>query len=147
MLDVRAFFPNDLQALGTVQEMQRAEWRAAPPGIERHLAAGPAWSIEGIVGLVAVGGLIINPTIRHRAYAWALVSDRITVAERIEAVRVASRMVRQAHWLGIERIEAIVRSGWPEGERVMRALGFKCEARGMAKYGPDRSAHDQWARV
>ena len=147
MVEVRAFQAGDIRALGDVQPAQRDEFMAASARIESVILVNPSWAIEDRDGVLAIGGLYRNPALPHRAQAWALVAARMSRAQKIAAVRIAGRILRQAKWMGIERVEATTVTGWRDAENVMRALGFEREAEGMKKYGPGGAAHDQWARV
>lgn len=144
MLETRAFRLQDVDRLPS-QGQQAAE--VAVVSRETLAAAarrGPAWTVVSDGDVVAVGGIsVIYP---GRALCWALVSGQATQGQRVAAARAALKMVRQARWLGVVRLEATVRADWPQAAGFLAGLGFQREGV-LRRYGPDGADHEMWARI
>lgn len=126
------------------QGVQEEELRLSRDSCAIAITKGPAWSVVDDGHVVALGGIQI--IYRGRGLAWALVADDITASQRHRAVRHAYKSVRQARWMGIQRLEATCIAGWVPGQRLLCGLGFVREAT-MRKFGPDGSDHELWARI
>jgi hypothetical protein len=145
MLNIRAFHPADVDIMGLPQSAQEAEinavdWRAMAFA---NAASGPAWAVVAGDEVLAIGGLQIPWP--GRARAWSLISRDADIKRWPFLVLSARRMLRQARWLGIKRIEAVIRTGWAPGERLARLLDFE-EETNMPYWGPDGGDYTQWVR-
>jgi hypothetical protein len=145
VLDIRAFHWGDIDALGLPQEAQASEagtvdYRAMAMA---HAASGPAWAVTRGDQVLAIGGLQLPWETKARA--WALISKDADKADWVFMVLAARRMLGQAKWLGIKRIEAMVRTNWDAGERMLKMLGFKEESV-KPMWGPDGATYSEWVR-
>ena len=147
MLELKPFHHTALDRMGAFQPVQAAQmqqhtlWREMTVQGAEH---GPAWAVWDGPRVLATGGLRI--IWQGRALAWALIADDAPTKAWPAMVLHARRMLRQAKWMGIHRIEAIVPHPWAPGERLVHLLGFQLEAI-MRRYGPDGADYATWSRV
>ena len=143
MVEVRPFRPEDVY---TIEPQGRhvaaleaiGDWRAM---IRTAAASGPAWTALHDGRVLGVAGLGVHWA--GRAEAWCLLTRDVPARLWPALHRAALRGIAEA---GYRRIEASAKTGFEQGQRWLRMLGFVPEGL-MPAYGPDGSDHMRWARV
>jgi|TARA_R110001592_G_scaffold211878_1_gene463974 hypothetical protein len=94
--------------------------------------------------LIACAGII--PLWSGVGEAWFLASERLHDYSKpiIKAVTKDFKKIIEEH--EFKRVQAAVRTDWPEAQRFSRFLGFKQEGL-MEKFGPDGSDYYRVARI
>ena len=144
MLENRPTHPSDLGAFQVQANQASVAGWLSDERWQGTLRRGPAWTMIWGGAVVAMGG--IEVVAEGRAIAWSFVDDKMPVQAKIGCAKHAARMVRQAKWLGVWRVEAYCRPDFEPGKRLLAGLGFEREGL-MRKYLPDQSDLELWARV
>ena len=94
--------------------------------------------------LVASGG--IAPLWEGVGEAWLLGAERVEKHRRYVARAVHQHMLQVVEKKGLWRVQAAMRSDWPELKRWARFLGMQHEGT-MRAYGADGLDYERYARV
>lgn len=94
--------------------------------------------------LVAAAGII--PLWEGVGEAWFLGASRLGKHQRSVLRLVRKGLVRVADEQGLWRVQAVMRSDWPELARWARFLGMKHEGT-MRKYGANKLDYERYART
>lgn len=131
MIEVSRFYPSDLDGV-----------HVPDANDVNALAMYEAWTMRIHGRVVGCAGII--PIWPGRFQAWAYIAEDIGPAGMVALTRAVRRFLALQHG----RIEAHVVTGFKQGERWAKLLGFKRETpKPMRSFMPDGSSANLFARV
>ena len=106
----------------------------------------PGMAFSAIDNGYLVGAAGIAPLWEGVGEAWLLGADRIAKHSRAAARVARTGLLDVAEEHGFWRVQAAMRSDWPELARWARFLGMTHEG-SMPRYGADGSDYERYARI
>tara|TARA_R110002167_G_scaffold62113_2_gene175400 strand:- start:611 stop:1051 length:441 start_codon:yes stop_codon:yes gene_type:complete len=118
-------------------------------GMAEDIAHGlfaPGLAFTGLIDGYVIASAGIKPLWPGVGEAWIVASDNMPKKKLSVIKLIKENFDRMIHDNGFVRVQACIRSDWPEAKRFAEFLGFEHEGI-MKKYGPDGQDYLRMARV